>query len=212
MGFDYAIAADISLLFVAGYSWLDREISEDESSFSGDVKLTKKLSRGALYLTGSGGFSESNFGAQTLGVNEFYEGGGSIRYQLAKHLAGKAFGSYRYDKFLERTPERERVAHEKLNQLTGSGGFRMPPGISKEDFYENIMNEIFGFGPIQALINQDGLTEIMVNGPYIIFVEMKGRLSESGYKFLDDDHVERIIKRIVLPLGRVANQSKVERT
>ena len=45
----------------------------------------------------------------------------------------------------------------------------------------------------------------MVNGPYIIFVEQKGRLIESGHKFLDDDHVERIIKRIVKPLGRAAD-------
>jgi pilus assembly protein CpaF len=46
----------------------------------------------------------------------------------------------------------------------------------------------------------------MVNGPYIIFVELKGKgLVESGYKFLDDDHVERVIKRIVKPLGRMAD-------
>ncbi|MBN1486923.1 MAG: CpaF family protein [Anaerolineae bacterium] len=106
---------------------------------------------------------------------------------------------------LERTPEREKIVIEKLDQVTGSGNFHMPAGITKELFYSNIMDEIFGFGPIQPLIEQDGLTEIMVNGPYIIFVEIKGRLSESGYKFLDDDHVERIVKRIVLPLGRVAS-------
>jgi pilus assembly protein CpaF len=47
----------------------------------------------------------------------------------------------------------------------------------------------------------------MVNGPYIIFIEQKGKLKESGIKFLDDDHVERIIKRIVKPLGRVVDEN-----
>jgi pilus assembly protein CpaF len=52
----------------------------------------------------------------------------------------------------------------------------------------------------------EGISEIMVNGPYIVFVENSGKLVESGYKFLDDDHVERIIKRIVKPLGRVVDE------
>ena len=100
-GFDYKIAADISLLFVAGYSYLDRDISDDESGVSGNVKLTKTLSRGVIYLTGSGGYKGPNFGSDTRGVSEFYEAGGSVRYQLAKHLSGNAFGSYRYDDYLE---------------------------------------------------------------------------------------------------------------
>ncbi len=103
---------------------------------------------------------------------------------------------------LERTPEREQLVKEKLDQLLNSGSFRLPRGLTREQFYANVMNEAFGFGPIQPLIDMDGLNEIMVNGPYIVFVEAKGKLVESGYKFLDDDHVERIIKRIVLPLGR----------
>ena len=106
-GFDYAIAADISLSIDAGYSWLDRDISDDESGVSGEVKLTKTLSRGVIYFTGSGGFADPNFGAETLGISEFYEVGGSVKHQLTKHLTGNAFASYRYDKFLEQTPERE---------------------------------------------------------------------------------------------------------
>ncbi len=103
---------------------------------------------------------------------------------------------------LERTPEREEKIFRALEQFVGSGNLRVPPGMTKELFYSNIMNEIFGFGPIQPLINRDDISEIMVNSPYVIIVEKKGRLRESGYKFLDDDHVIRIIKRIVLPLGR----------
>ncbi len=129
-----------------------------------------------------------------------------MQIQIADNLRKKFLApDLSLDLPLERTPEREKAAKEKLDQLTHSSGFRMPPNVTKEQFYENIMNEIFGFGPIQPLINRNDLTEIMVNGPYIIFVELDGHLSESGFKFLDDDHVERIIKRIVLPIGRVAD-------
>ncbi len=129
-----------------------------------------------------------------------------MQIQIADNIRKKFLApNLSLDLPLERTPEREQLAREKLEQLTSSGGFRLPASVPPEQFSEGIMNEIFGFGPIQPLINRNDLTEIMVNGPYIVFVEVKGRLSESGYKFLDDDHVERIIKRIVLPLGRVAS-------
>jgi pilus assembly protein CpaF len=59
----------------------------------------------------------------------------------------------------------------------------------------------------EALFREDTISEVMVNGPYIIYIEQKGRLRESGIKFLDDDHVERIIKRIVKPLGRVVDEN-----
>jgi pilus assembly protein CpaF len=103
---------------------------------------------------------------------------------------------------LERTPEREQKVFQSLEQFVSSGNLRVPIGVTKEQFYGNVMNEIFDYGPIQPLINRDDITEIMVNSPYIIFVEKNGKLRETGYKFLDDDHVVRIIKRIVLPLGR----------
>ena len=103
---------------------------------------------------------------------------------------------------LERTPEQEKKVFQALEQFIGSGNLRVPPGMTKELFYTNIMNEIFGFGPIQPLLDRDDISEVMVNSPYVVFIEKKGRLGESGYKFLDDDHVIRIIKRIVLPLGR----------
>lgn len=69
------------------------------------------------------------------------------------------------------------------------------------------MDEIFGFGPLQPSIDNDDIAEIMVNGPYIIFIERDGCLVESGYKFLDDDPVERVIKRIVVPFSQFHGSS-----
>jgi len=126
-----------------------------------------------------------------------------MQLQIADNLRQKFLApSTPLDLPLERTPELEKTALEKLQQLMGSGNFRLPSNVNQEDFIKAVLDETFGYGPIQSLIERTDITEIMVNGPYIVFVEKNGRVRETGYKFLDDDHVERIVKRIVLPLGR----------
>ncbi|HDQ71301.1 MAG TPA: CpaF family protein [Chloroflexi bacterium] len=127
-----------------------------------------------------------------------------LQLKIADHLRQQLTPDLPLDMPWERTSEREQTVFRTLEQFASSGNLKIPSGLSKEKFYRSIMNEVFGFGPIQPLIDRDDITEIMVNSPYIVFVERDGRLAETGYKFLDDDHVVRIIKRIVLPLGRTA--------
>ena len=103
---------------------------------------------------------------------------------------------------LERTPEAEKKALEAISTLTKSGKLRFPERVSKKLVVFNILNEVFGLGPLEPLLDPEEVTEIMVNGPYIVYIERGGKLVESGHKFLDDDHLERIIKRIIKPLGR----------
>lgn len=67
---------------------------------------------------------------------------------------------------------------------------------------EEINNDIVGYGPIQVLLDDPTISEIMVNGPDQVYVEKKGRIEIASVKFNDNDHVMRIINRIVLPLGR----------
>jgi pilus assembly protein CpaF len=76
------------------------------------------------------------------------------------------------------------------------------PESAKQEMVRDILNEFFGFGPIQPLLDDVSVSEVMVNGPHKIYVERKGKLVLSGAKFDDDDHVRRIIDRIILPLGR----------
>src|SRR5699024_7957869 len=71
----------------------------------------------------------------------------------------------------------------------------------KQKLIFDIMNEIMGYGPIQPLIDDESVSEIMVNGPKMVYVERKGKLILSEAKFKDDDHVLRIIEKIVAPLG-----------
>ncbi len=128
-----------------------------------------------------------------------------LQLQLADAIRKRIAPDVDLDWPLERTPEREQLVRQQMQQVMQQGRVQVPRGLAPVQFLEGVMDEIFGFGPIEPLIRTGGLTEIMVNGPYIVFIEQKGKLVESGIKFLDDDHVERIVKRIVLPLGRVAN-------
>ncbi len=128
-----------------------------------------------------------------------------LQLWLADNLRKAIAPNVPLDMPLERTPEREQLVKQRFQQVLQSGKINMPANISADQFYENVCDEIFGLGPLELFIRSDKITEIMVNGPYIIFIEQKGRLTETGHKFLDDDHVERIIKRIVRPLGRLAD-------
>jgi pilus assembly protein CpaF len=67
---------------------------------------------------------------------------------------------------------------------------------------KEILDDVLGFGPIQALLDDPSVTEIMINGPHKVFVERDGLLSKTLVTFPDDAAVLRLIERIILPLGR----------
>ena len=73
--------------------------------------------------------------------------------------------------------------------------------------FEAITADILAFGPIQPLLHDETVTEIMVNGPFQVYVERNGLLEETDIVFEDDDHVRRIIDRIVSPLGRRCDEA-----
>ncbi len=77
----------------------------------------------------------------------------------------------------------------------------------RQRLFESIVAEILGFGPLEPLLADELITEIMVNGPKNIFVERKGNITRANIAFEDDDHVLRILDRIVAPLGRRIDES-----
>jgi pilus assembly protein CpaF len=77
----------------------------------------------------------------------------------------------------------------------------------RHSLFEAIVAEILGFGPLEPLLADDTITEIMVNGPKNIFIEQKGMLTRANVSFENDEHVMRIIDRIVAPLGRRIDES-----
>ncbi len=80
--------------------------------------------------------------------------------------------------------------------------------VERQRMLEQIVDEILGFGPIQPLLNDDTITEVMVNGPFRVYIERKGKLQLSDITFQSDDHVSRVIERIIAPIGRRVDESK----
>lgn len=77
----------------------------------------------------------------------------------------------------------------------------------KKDVLRGVVSEIIGLGPLDVLINDDSVSEIMVNGPDQVYVEQHGKLHLTNVKFRDNAHVMTILDRIVAPLGRHIDES-----
>jgi pilus assembly protein CpaF len=77
----------------------------------------------------------------------------------------------------------------------------------RERLFEQIVAEILGYGPLEPLLADESITEIMVNGAKNIFIERKGVIARANVAFEDEDHVLRILDRIVAPLGRRIDES-----
>jgi pilus assembly protein CpaF len=72
---------------------------------------------------------------------------------------------------------------------------------------EQITDEIIGLGPLEPLLRDESITEIMVNGPRQVYIERNGKLELTNVVFQNDDHVMRIIDRIIAPIGRRVDES-----
>ncbi|RMD72268.1 MAG: CpaF family protein [Chloroflexi bacterium] len=77
----------------------------------------------------------------------------------------------------------------------------------RQRLFESITADIIGLGPLEPLLADEEISEIMVNGPKQVYIEKKGKLIKTDVTFADDDHVMRIIDRIVAPLGRRVDES-----
>ncbi|NQU03597.1 MAG: CpaF family protein [Syntrophaceae bacterium] len=80
-------------------------------------------------------------------------------------------------------------------------------GPEKEQMLHDIMDEVFGFGPLGALLRDPTVCDILVNGPFQIYVERAGQLEHTDLSFVDDDHLMRVIQRIGTTVGRRIDES-----
>jgi pilus assembly protein CpaF len=90
---------------------------------------------------------------------------------------------------------------KKIQEAYIAAKIMLPREIG-EKVIKSAYDEIVGYGPIQGLLEDDDVSEVMVNGPKLVFVEKKGKLTLTDVQFDDDDHVLRVIEKIISPLGR----------
>jgi pilus assembly protein CpaF len=122
--------------------------------------------------------------------------------QVQLHLVGESdTGKNRKDpEFYAR-----RIAQLVTEQLEKSG--RVLPDRERHRLIRQAQSELLGLGPLEELLADETVSEIMVNGPHLIYVERAGRLYETDLHFADEDHVRRIIDRIISPLGRRCDET-----
>jgi len=111
----------------------------------------------------------------------------------------------------ETNQEKKRgMLRDRIGQVATEEGGKLNLTLSPrelESMTQILLDDMIGFGPIQKLLDDDDISEVMVNGPYQIYFEKKGKLILSDVKFKDNEHVMRIIERIVAPIGRRIDES-----
>ena len=137
--------------------------------------------------------------AASFGPDPFAEVKNRIHLGLIDELGRQIFNSAIDPKAL-----RARVSAEIRSRLDEE------PGISREDRAElaaALTDDILGHGPLERLLADDTVTEIMVNGPYDVWIERNGRLSQTPVRFTDEWHLRRIINKMAAEVGRRIDES-----
>lgn len=120
---------------------------------------------------------------------------------LSLQITDRVLASFGSATQLDRTPESERMLTERFANFYRQTGASLNEAQIKQ-LYGMVLHEIFGFGPIQKLLDDETVTEVFVNGAQVVYCERKGKVELTDVKFQNDDHVLKIIDRIIRPLGR----------
>ena len=142
--------------------------------------------------------AQNNGTAESLSV-PFSELKNRIHLALIEELGRQLFSSE-----LDPHALRARVTEEVRERLAREAG------LSREDrdrLVEELADDIVGYGPLERPLADDSITEIMVNGPYDVWVERAGRLHRSPVRFTDESQLRRIINKIVAQVGRRIDES-----
>jgi pilus assembly protein CpaF len=103
---------------------------------------------------------------------------------------------------LKLPPEKQKeVITQVIKDIYDRNQLKLPDSI-REQLFQRVHNEVLGYGPIQPLLEDEGISEIMINGSKRIYIEKAGRLTRTNIVFDDDDHLMKIINHIISPLGR----------
>ncbi|MEF1229608.1 ATPase, T2SS/T4P/T4SS family, partial [Vibrio fortis] len=92
--------------------------------------------------------------------------------------------------------------HEAIVQLMANDSSQALSAEGRKRVIKQIEDEVFGLGPLEPLLADTTVSDILVNGPKSVYVERRGKLEKTPYTFLDDRHLRNIIDRIVSQVGR----------
>ncbi len=125
--------------------------------------------------------------------------------QKVHHLLIEELGPMLYDRRIGEDELRRQV-HEHLSVLLGREKVPLS-AVDRTQLTQDVADDVLGYGPIDKLLKDEDITEIMVNGPDRVYVEQKGKLTLSSASFLDETHLRRIIEKIVAQVGRRVDEA-----
>ncbi|MFC4557607.1 CpaF family protein [Virgibacillus kekensis] len=128
----------------------------------------------------------------------------SKEYQELKSLVFKHIIRERKDDEVEAIIE---DLDEIITEIVSEQNFKLRRTEDRNKLKEEIENDLTGYGPITPLLNDESVSEVMVNGPNQVYAERNGRLELTDITFRDNDHVSAVLEKIVAPLGRRIDES-----
>ncbi len=145
--------------------------------------------------------------ARRRSVADARKGGGDNYSDLKVRIQNRLLSELDPNMDISKKDEVRRQIQDLFNAILAEENMLLSKS-ERERLFESIVADILGLGPLESLLGDDTITEIMVNGPKNVFIEQKGKVTLSGVTFENDEHVLRIIDRIVAPLGRRVDESQ----
>ncbi len=114
----------------------------------------------------------------------------------------------KYEEFGEQTDDEIRDKAERtIRDIADDVADELPAGVTKQKLIKEVADEALGLGPLEELLDDEEVDEIMVNGWDSVYVERHGRIEKTKLRFTSDTQVKNIIRRIVAPIGRRIDES-----
>ena len=126
-----------------------------------------------------------------------------IRELVQRKLISEAEGS---DVSLSNQPQMRQMIETLFNQVLADENMLFTRAV-RAQILDWVLSDILGFGPLEPLLGDNNITEVMVNGHQTVYVEKHGKIEKTNVVFENNEHLMRIIDRIVAPLGRRVDES-----
>jgi pilus assembly protein CpaF len=172
------------------------------------VSLLKRIERSQEPVPGGGGDSAAPSKFQELRVKRAAPGTGSrdAYADLKNRIQQKLIAELDPSMDVSQTTQLRETIQEMFESMLHEEQIALSRN-EKRELFEQIVAEILGYGPLEQYLSGEGIGEIMVNGPKHVFIERGGRIQRVNTTFESEEHLMRIIDRIVSPLGRRIDES-----
>ena len=127
-----------------------------------------------------------------------------LRHKMHQYVI-QELGPILYDQRISEAELRTQV-EEQLHKALAQERLALAQA-ERQQLVQSVFDDVLGYGPIDRLLRDPGINEVMVNGPDNIFIERNGKMEETDVKFVDETHLRRIIDKIVSQVGRRVDEA-----